>query len=190
MSKRIQVNGKTISIKSTTFLGTKDYIYYEKQIYSALKKIGVEHNYITIIKLNSGIKVLWEINKETFEFTCQSQKSLQENCGAIAQAIQEDVRQITRGIKDLNLTMKQYQLGEGEGENKKKRGFGKCEKNIEKEENTIKIKDNILTKNDARIIIKEIKEKYISFTDFKYIPEHDRNRLREAYLYLGIETKF
>jgi hypothetical protein len=196
MRKKYQVNGKTIYITPIPFTGKKDIVYYKKQIFSSLKKIGVEDTFISMFEKEKTVTLVWEINNQRFQFTCGTQESLTHNYGAIAQAIQEDVRQITRGIKDLDLTMKQYLQEtqfEGEARSEKESVFSKFEKRGESV-NTISLKERsdveILTKADARKIIQEIKKKYSSFSDLKYIPEEDKEILRKAYLYLGVHPKF
>lgn len=107
------VNSKTIKIKSHKFEGKQSIEFYENQIYSALSKIGISKNFVDISynkdEQDSQAQVFWTINKKNFEFRCFSQETLVLNLGALAQAIQEDVRQITRGIKDLFQIMTQYE---------------------------------------------------------------------------------
>lgn len=106
------INGKEISIKSQTFEGKKSIEYYIRQIYSSLKRIGVTKDYVKIDYCDDLIcfaEVLWKINGNDFKFRCQSQESSVLNLGAISQAIQEDVRQIMRGIKNIDLVMRQYE---------------------------------------------------------------------------------
>ncbi len=188
--KSYLVNGHEIKIKKSIFSGTLSIEEYEKQIINALFKIGVSQKYIQIKRLNEGVKVTWEINKKEFSFICNSQEELKLNMGAIAQAIQEDVRQITRGIKDLDLVMKQYQ-NEDISEIKKPKNLVDFHKEDEInifEENDEEIE--IFSKADARLIISNIKSRYKNFTDLSLIPEKEKEKLRKAYIFLGVEVKF
>ncbi len=184
------VNGHYITIKSSSFLGTQSKEEYEQQIISALHKIGVTQKYIIIDILKNGVRVNWEINKQQFSFTCTSQKSITLNMGAIAQAIQEDIRQIKRGIKDLTLVMKQYELEKGEITSQEKGGLLQFES--QEEELLREDEEEVVfySKSDARLLINNIKSRYKNFTDLSLIPEEERNKLRKAYLYLGVEVKF
>lgn len=107
-----KINGKQINFKTHQFEGKLSINNYENQIYSALSKIGVDKNFVEINYSSdlekSFAQVTWEINKKNFIFRCSSQENTFQNLGAIAQAIQEDVRQVTRGIKDLFKIMNQY----------------------------------------------------------------------------------
>ncbi|MDA3855310.1 MAG: hypothetical protein PF569_03565 [Candidatus Woesearchaeota archaeon] len=107
--KEYNINGKTLIFKPHEFEGLKSVEYYENQIISALSKIGVLKDYIEIEYDDDFAQVLWVINGKEFIFRCKSQKNAEKNLGAIAQAIQEDIRQITRGIKDLFTIMNQYE---------------------------------------------------------------------------------
>lgn len=185
-----KVNGRFVTIKPSPFSGTQTKEEYEQQILKALHKIGVIGKYITIEIVKEIVTVSWEINKQEFSFICKSQETSTLNMGAVAQAIQEDVRQIKRGIKDLNLVMKQYQLGTSESVLKKRKSvltFGE-ENNVDEEE----VEEDVVfySQGDARIKIKEIKQRYKNFTDLSLIPEKDRDILRKAYLYLGVHVKF
>ncbi len=108
-SKTYTINGKTIKIKPHQFEGHQSLEHYENQIYSALSKIGISKDYISINYNEELAQVNWKINSKNFSFQCESQQTKTQNLGAIAQAIQEDIRQITRGIKDLFLIMTQYE---------------------------------------------------------------------------------
>ena len=188
--KTYTVNGHEIKLEKHIFNGTLSQNEYETQIYSALSKIGISQKFIKIIQINqTGIKVEWEINKQTFSFTCISQENLTLNTGAIAQAIQEDTRQILRGIKDLNLVMKQYsnedfKISKPKNLNDFSNSFEDSFQ-IKKKE-----KIDITSTNQAKRIIQDIKLKYPKFKDYSLIPEKDRDQLREAYIYLGIDVKF
>lgn len=103
------INGKTVFIKIKPFEGKKSQEYYENQIYSALSIIGLDKNHVKINYVEDAVKVSWTINSKLFSFFCTSQSNKILNLGAIAQAITEDIRQITRGIKTLDLVMKQYE---------------------------------------------------------------------------------
>jgi len=59
---------------------------------------------------SSFAQARWWINKQEFVFRCESQANATLNLGAISQAIQEDIRQVTRGIKDLFMIMNQYKV--------------------------------------------------------------------------------
>jgi hypothetical protein len=185
-----KVNGKYVTIKPSPFSGTQSSEEYEGQIIKALHKIGVHEKYMSIEILKKGVKVTWEINKQQFSFTCKSQETITLNMGAIAQAIQEDIRQIKRGIKDLTLVMKQYQL-EGESEIKKRESVLDF-KEESKEDNEEEIEESVVfySQGDARLKITEIKQRYKNFTDLSLIPEKDRDILRKAYLFLGVHVKF
>lgn len=187
------VNGRTITIKNHIFEGKKTYQEYERSIYQSLKKIGISKEFITISKTTNGINVSWKINDSTFAFHCTSQETQTQNIGALSQAIQEDIRQILRGIKDLNLVMKQYQNDESQLLKKKKKSledystsFENEYKNSEEEIFPTTFSSHI----EAKEVISKIKEKYANFTDLALLPEHDKTSLREAYLYLGIVVKF
>lgn len=110
--QQFEINGKQIKIKTHKFEGKQSLEFYTNQIYTALKKIGVTKQFITISSKSedeSFAEVSWIINKQTFKFKSESQEDETKNLGAIAQAIQEDIRQITRGIKDIDLVMRQYE---------------------------------------------------------------------------------
>ncbi len=107
-----EINGRIIKFTPHKFEGKLSLEEYENQIYSSLSKIGIEKPFIeiTISKIDEEpfAKVNWIINKRNFEFRCDTQENPTLNLGAIAQAIQDDIRQITRGIKNLNQIMNQY----------------------------------------------------------------------------------
>ena len=109
---KYNINGKDIFIKSKSFEGTQNIEFYENQIYKTLNKIGIDKNYIKIITNDNFAQVNWYINEQLFSFTCSTQENSTKNLGAISQAIQDDVRQITRGIKSIDLVMKQYEIKE------------------------------------------------------------------------------
>ena len=110
------VNSKIVKIPPHVFEGKLSIENYENQIYSALSKIGVTKEYVEIKyssrkdeeEDNAFAQVKWIINLREFMFECFSQATTVSNLGCIAQAIQEDIRQITRGIKDLDQIMNQY----------------------------------------------------------------------------------
>lgn len=106
---RYKVNGKEIFIKPKSFEGTQNQEFYENQIFKSLSKIGIEKQFINIIIGENEVRVIWIINQQKFEFVCSTQESPTKNLGAISQAIQDDIRQITRGIKTIDLVMKQYE---------------------------------------------------------------------------------
>jgi hypothetical protein len=196
--KSYQINGKYIKIKSHSFSGTQSKLEYINQIYTALKKIGVEPKYINFQSDIEYAKLEWEINKNKFTFSCMSQETEEQNIGAISQAIQEDVRQIMRGIKDLNLVMKQY--GDQKLEYKKPKtmlDFAQENKKItqstvgqfdkeQKEEEIIEINSSI----EAKLIIEDIKNKYPNFRNYNLLPQSERDLLRRAHAYLGITVKY
>jgi len=108
--KGYEINGRVIKFKLSEFEGKKSIEYYENQIITSLNRIGIFENFIQINYLEDfSCFVVWEINKKQYMFECASQNSKVKNLGAIAQAIQEDIRQITRGIKDLFIIMNQYE---------------------------------------------------------------------------------
>ncbi len=198
--KTYLINNREIKIKSHQFSGTQSKLEYTQQIYTALKKIGVEPKYINFISDDKHAKLEWEINKNKFTFSCMSQDTEHQNIGAIAQAIQEDVRQIMRGIKDLNLVMKQYSdqqkeykkpktmLDFGtdrEDENKPhtQTRIGEFETEVEEE---IEINSEI----EAKLVIQDIKNKYPNFRNYNLLPQSERDLLRKANAYLGITVKF
>lgn len=112
--KKYTINGRDISFNVHQFEGKKSLEEYEQQIYSTLSKIGVTKEYVEIDfsddEFGSFAQVMWKINGKNFVFRCESQDNAQLNMGAIAQALQEDVRQVTRGIKDLFSIMNQYEI--------------------------------------------------------------------------------
>jgi hypothetical protein len=198
--KSYLINGKDIKIKAHQFSGTQNKLEYINQIYTALKKIGVEKKYINFQSDKEHAKLEWEINKNKFTFSCMSQDTEQQNIGAISQAIQEDVRQIMRGIKDLNLVMKQY--GDQKLEYKKPKTMldfaeEKKEKKItqstigefdkEKQEEEI---TEINSEIEAKLIIQDIKNKYPNFRNYNLLPQTERDLLRKAHAYLGITVKY
>lgn len=187
------VNGKEISFSTHKFEGKKSYEYYEKAIYLALKKIGVTGEYVSVKKIGEGVKVIWGINGSQFSFHCNSQLESRLNMGAVSQAIQEDVRQILRGIKDLNLVMKQYSE-EGELDLRDKRRTLSQFANGYEEEYKVNFQEKFPTTFSSTIEAKEtiekIKNKYSNFTNLSLLPEDDKKSLRQAYLYLGIAVKF
>lgn len=107
------VNGKKISIKPKEFTGTKSPEVYSKQIMNALRQIGVDKEHIKIdvggMRDTAYAEAKWEINKQIFRFRSDIFDSQYQNMGAICQAIQDDVRHITRGIKSLWASMRQYE---------------------------------------------------------------------------------
>lgn len=198
--KSYQINGREIKIKSHQFSGTQNKLEYINQIYTALKKIGVERNFINFESDKEHAKLEWEINKNKFTFSCMSQDTEEQNIGAISQAIQEDVRQIMRGIKDLNLVMKQYgdqkleykkpkTMLDFTNENKEKKitqsTIGQFDKEKQKEE-IIEINSSI----EAKLIIEDIKNKYPNFRNYNLLPQSERDLLRRAHAYLGITVKY
>ncbi|NQZ85128.1 MAG: hypothetical protein HRU03_05410 [Nanoarchaeales archaeon] len=199
--KTYLINNREIKIKSHQFSGTQSKIEYTQQIYTALKKIGVESKYINFESDETHAKLEWEINKNKFTFSCMSQDTEEQNVGAISQAIQEDVRQIMRGIKDLNLVMRQY--GDQKNEYKKPKTMLDFETNNKtekkhtqttigdfdkdkKEEEIIEINSEI----EAKLVIQDIKNKYPNFRNYNLLPQTERNLLRKAHAYLGIVVKF
>ncbi len=105
------INGKVIHLKTNLFTGKQNIDFYVKKIYNTFAKIGIEKNFIDIeINHESGsVKVFWQINEKSFFFQSLNQQSAQENCGVLAIALEEDVRQIKRGIKGIDMLMKQYE---------------------------------------------------------------------------------
>lgn len=107
------VNGKKVSIKPKDFTGFQDTKKYAESIKKALKTIGIEEQFIKIdiggMYSTAFAKAEWEINKQKFRFECNMFDSQYKNLGAITQAIQDDVRHITRGIKSLWASMRQYE---------------------------------------------------------------------------------
>lgn len=190
---KINVNGKEIIIKVHEFEGNQTSEQYMKQIYSALNKIGVNEKFITIESNEEFSKLTWTINNKKLEFTCSSQKEERLNLGSISQAIQEDVRQIKRGIKDLNLVMKQYEKEEENKSKNQKKGILSYSQELEQDAlNSIKNTQNIsiTSTTQAKMIISEIKLKYKNYSDYSLLPEKDRDLLRKAYLYIGVMVKF
>lgn len=190
---KININGKEIIIKTHVFEGNQTQEQYINQIYSALNKIGVTQKFITILSNDESSKISWTINNQKFEFICSSQKEERLNLGAIAQAIQEDVRQIKRGIKDINLVMKQYIQEKENKNNFKKKGILSYSEEIEEDAlNSLKNQEKIIitSTTQAKMIISEIKLKYKNFSDYSLLPEKDRDLLRKAYLYIGVIVKF
>lgn len=199
--KSYLINGREIKIKSHQFSGTQSKVEYIQQIYTALKKIGVEPRFINFESNDEFAKLKWEINKNQFTFSCMSQDTEIQNIGAIAQAIQEDVRQIMRGIKDLNLVMKQYsdqkkeyqkpktmldftnEKKESENKNQTQTRLNEFEKDDEEE---IEINSEI----EAKLVISDIKNKYPNFRNYNLLPQKERDLLRKAHAYLGIVVKF
>lgn len=110
--REFEINGKRIKIKTHQFEGKQSLEFYTNQIYTALKKIGVSSEYININSNQEYAEVIWIINQQTFKFRSDSQENETRNLGAIAQAILEDIRQITRGIKDIDLVMRQYETSQ------------------------------------------------------------------------------
>ncbi|MCH8519386.1 MAG: hypothetical protein LAT82_01385 [Nanoarchaeota archaeon] len=108
--KELLINGKSIYIKPTPFEGKLSIEEYEQQLYSALLKIGVTQKHISISSRNSiSATISWRINSKNFSFTCRVFETFKENFGACTQAIKEDIRHILRGIKDIDLVLKQYE---------------------------------------------------------------------------------
>lgn len=198
--KSYLINGKEIKIKLHKFSGTQTKQEYITQIYTALKKIGVEPKFIDFNSDETHAKLEWTINKNQFTFSCMSQENEIQNVGAISQAIQEDVRQIMRGIKDLNLVMKQYSdqkieyqkpktmldFNQNNNKKEKEQELDIFKKEEQKEPEEIEITSQL----HAKMIIQEIKEKYPNFTNYALIPKKDRDILRKAHSYLGIVVKF
>ncbi len=110
------INNKTISIKPHQFEGKQSKEYYENQIENSFSKIGItKENYeinTNTDEFGSHATLKWQINSNTYLFKCSTQKDETANLGAIAQAVTEDIRQITRGIKDLHTLMTQYKTKE------------------------------------------------------------------------------
>ena len=194
MKHSYEVNGKKITFSPHLFEGRKSYQKYAEEIYTALNKIGVTRKYILIENLDEGVRVSWKINESSFSFECHSQDDSRLNIGAIAQAIQEDVRQIQRGIKDLNLVMRQYGSWElGENNSKNRQGLLEYGEGYEKEfvpGSQESFPTTFSSTLEARETIAKIKEKYSNFTDLSLLPEEDKKSLRQAYMYLGIIVKF
>jgi len=117
---KYHINGKDIYIKPKKFEGSQNIEFYENQIYKTLNKIGIDKNHILILTNDTLAQVNWKINGKEFSFTCSTQENKTKNLGSISQAIQDDVRQITRGIKTIDLIMKQYELETYTDDDKKK----------------------------------------------------------------------
>ena len=110
IQKEFLINGKSIHIKPSPFEGKLSIEEYEQQLYSALLKIGVTQKHISISSQNStAVTITWTINSKQFSFSCGVFETFRENFGACTQAIKEDIRHILRGIKDINLVLKQYE---------------------------------------------------------------------------------
>ncbi|MFP4401699.1 MAG: hypothetical protein ACLFPL_00565 [Candidatus Nanoarchaeia archaeon] len=208
--KTLHINNSIITIKPTPFLGTQSIEQYEKLVYSALHKIGVSSKFISISKPTSSVcTITWEIHSKQFSFTCSVFETYRENIGACTQAIQEDVRHILRGIKDINLVLKQYEFDEKNSSSKSvdtssllhysnptssnnspnnKNNNIHNTKNIENEHDsntTYSQKIEIVSENHAKSIIQDIKRKYPQFSNYSFIPDNDKFLLEKAYLYLG-----
>ena len=115
MGKSYTINGKNVHIQVHHFEGKLSEEEYESQIFTALSKLGLEKQDIELCgdeeknSPSSYARVTWNINGKSYAFHCDSQESYRQNLGAIAQALQEDTRQIMRGIKDPFLLMTQYE---------------------------------------------------------------------------------
>ncbi|MFT4244709.1 MAG: hypothetical protein ACMXYB_04630 [Candidatus Woesearchaeota archaeon] len=211
VKKEFLINGRSIYIKPTPFEGRLSIEEYEQQLYSALRKIGVTQKHISISSQHSTTAIItWIINSKRFSFTCDIFQTFRENFGACTQAIKEDIRHILRGIKDINLVLKQYENKDNTNndnlnseiltqtkqqtlqnsmaynikDRKKKVENNALEKNSEILDKNIEI----LNDNDAKRIIQKIKHKYPQFSNFSYIPDYDRIKLEKAYYYLGKKT--
>lgn len=226
-SQTLNINNQIVTITPTPFEGKLSIEEYETQLYNALYKIGVSTKYITIksssssnnsdkfndsinsiSSINSNIAIIsWVINGENFSFSCGVFETFRENFGACTQAIKEDVRHILRGIKDISLILKQYQVEDSNtldfshqnpntdllqfnSSNKKERVNQKNNLNNSSiDENNTSLADalgnQIISENHAKEIIATIKKKYPNFSNFSYIPDYDRIKLEKAYYYLG-----
>ena len=164
---KYNINGKDIFIKSKPFEGTQNLEFYENQIYKSLHKIGLDKNFIKIKYDDTYAKVNWIINNQTFSFICSSQENKTKNLGAISQAIQDDIRQITRGIKTIDLVMKQYKTNKTDKTRKKNdlTSFKSYEKDFDAEE----LRINKPVKED-------LEEKY------KYLLKESNDKLDILYL--------
>lgn len=120
LQKEFLINGKSVYIKPTPFEGKLSIEEYEQQLYSALLKIGVNQKHISISSQQSkSVTITWIINSKQFSFTCNIFETFRENFGACTQAIKEDIRHILRGIKDINLVLKQYEDKNNDSDNQK-----------------------------------------------------------------------
>ena len=120
LQKEFLINGKSVYIKPTPFEGKLSIEEYEQQLYSALLKIGVTQKHISISSQQSrSVTINWIINSKQFSFTCSIFETFRENFGACTQAIKEDIRHILRGIKDINLVLKQYENKNNNSDNQK-----------------------------------------------------------------------
>lgn len=191
-SKKIEINGREIEIIPTPFDGKLEIEDYEKQLFSALFKIGVSQKFITIENINQTVKISWIINNQNFSFSCIVYDTFRENLGACVQAIKEDVRHILRGIKQIDLVLKQYATEEVKIKQLKKKNLFDFQNeeslttsnisSIKKESTDI---IEILNENHAKQIIEEIKSKYPQFSNYSFLPDIDRVNLEKAYIYLG-----
>lgn len=172
--KKYSINGKTISIKPHVFEGSQSAEFYENQIYNSLMKIGVGKDRAEVVfeddSLNgySYAEVRWSINGKNYLFKCDSQENAVKNLGAVAQAITDDIRQITRGIKDLFLIMTQYEDKERKVKRSSLLNFG-CDETSSEE---------LFPVNDLKINREEsgdVDEK------FKYLNSYTNEKLDEMY---------
>ncbi len=201
--RKYLINGKEIKIYPKKFEGKLSLETYEKKIYRNLNKIGVSEKDVEIKYNDKFAEVNWIINNEKYCFRSFTQENATKNLGAISQAIEEDIRQVTRGIKDLFDVMKQYEEI-NLNYNKKKSLFDfnynldnkKREwKNKNKEDKINKIFSDIrkkkykflfLSKKQALRRKEEILEKYKNFSNISNIPEgKDKEELRQIDLYLS-----
>lgn len=224
-SQTLNINNQIVTITPTPFEGKLSVEEYETQLYNALYKIGVSAKFITIESSNdsndsnnsnlnslnnSNVAIIsWIINEEKFSFSCGVFETFRENFGACTQAIKEDVRHILRGIKDISLILKQYQVEDSnfldfsyQNPNTNLLQFNSSDKkeqdlNNNAQSNSSKTNDEsnqsladtlgnqIISENHAKEIIATIKKKYPNFSNFSYIPDFDRIKLEKAYYYLG-----
>lgn len=221
--KTLYINNRCITISPPPFEGKLSIEEYEMQLYKALNKIGVSQKYISIKKHSdldtsnlqtseelsqkncATATISWEINEKEFSFSCGIFETYRENFGACTQAIREDVRHILRGIKDITLVLKQYQVGNDtnlqnsfQSPNKDLLSYNEnlpeIEDNFTKENSTKRtisifqdssLENEIINKSHAEEIITNIKKKYPNFSNYSYLPDYDRIKLEKAYYYLN-----
>lgn len=171
--KSYYVNGKEIFVKPHIFEGKLSKEEYEKQIFNALSKIGVFKDFVDVRYEKEEVEVMWKINSNSFVFKCCSQSSLELNLGAIAQAIQEDVRQITRGIKDLNQTMSQYATF-----SKKAKGTNLLNFDSEENEGMVDSEEAFKVERIDDIVDEELEKKY------EYLLKYNEQKLDVMYFRL------
>jgi hypothetical protein len=123
MKTTYEVNGKTVTIKSTASRFKKTAYQIKREILNDLEKIGITSDYVDLeLHKNPMIKstpaeISWYVNGDNYHYKCDTQDIYRNNLGVIGKLIEMETYAIRNGLKSFAQVMKQFQLGYDDSSN-------------------------------------------------------------------------